>query len=116
MISGSVAMNYYSTPRMTRDIDIVVEIKDARKFYEIFKKDFYIDLRSIENAISGESMFNIIHLKEVIKIDFTVRKETDYRKTEFLRKKSIKIDDFEIFLVSIEDLIISKLWWAKDSY
>ena len=32
MISGSTAMNYYSEPRMTRDIDIVVEIESPEKF------------------------------------------------------------------------------------
>ena len=27
MVSGSMALNFYATPRMTRDIDIVVEIQ-----------------------------------------------------------------------------------------
>jgi hypothetical protein len=26
MLTGSMAMNYYAQPRMTRDIDIVVEL------------------------------------------------------------------------------------------
>ena len=29
MITGSIAMNYYATPRMTRDIDIVIELQQA---------------------------------------------------------------------------------------
>ncbi len=40
MISGSVAMNYYSQPRMTRNIDIVVEIDNTAKFYNLLKKIF----------------------------------------------------------------------------
>jgi hypothetical protein len=116
MISGSVAMNYYSKPRMTRDIDIVVEIDNAAKFYNLFKKDFYIDLEMIKNSIANKNMFNIIHLKEVIKIDFIIRKDSEFRKTEFRRKKKVKIDSFDIFIVSIEDLILSKLVWAKDSH
>ena len=28
MISGSIALNIYSIPRMTRDIDIVIELKE----------------------------------------------------------------------------------------
>ena len=29
MLTGSVAMNYYSQPRMTRDIDIVVSLVES---------------------------------------------------------------------------------------
>jgi hypothetical protein len=115
MISGSVAMNYYTQPRMTRDIDIVIEAKDADKFYNLFKQDYYIDLEMIKNAIANQQMFNIIHLKEVIKIDFIIKKSSEYRITEFSRKKKVKIDNFYIFIVSIEDLVISKLVWVKNS-
>jgi hypothetical protein len=33
MLTGSMAMNYYAQPRMTRDIDLVVELgpKDVEK-------------------------------------------------------------------------------------
>lgn len=29
MVTGSMASNFYATPRMTRDIDLVVELSDA---------------------------------------------------------------------------------------
>ncbi|MCJ7666137.1 MAG: nucleotidyltransferase [Actinobacteria bacterium] len=116
MISGSVAMNYYTIPRMTRDIDIVIEIEDIKGFYNTFKKEYYIDPEMIENAIKHQQMFNIIHLKEVIKIDFIIRKNTEYRKTEFKRRKKVKIDGIKVSIVTIEDLIISKLLWARDSH
>lgn len=115
MVSGSVAMNYYTTPRMTRDIDIVIEIKDAEKFYEIFKDGYYIDLKALKDAVQKQQMFNIIHLEEVIKIDFIVKKETRYRETEFNRRKKFEFEGTEIFIVTIEDLILSKLLWAKES-
>ena len=34
---------------------------------------------------------------------------------EFKRKKRIQLDNVPIWIVSPEDLIISKLYWAKDS-
>lgn len=115
MLTGSVAMSYYSIPRMTRDIDIVIEIADADKFYNLFKDDYYIDREMVYSSISLQGMFNIIHLKEIIKVDFIIRKDADYRKTEFSRKKRFKFNSDYIYIVSIEDLIISKLIWAKDS-
>lgn len=115
MITGSVAMSYYSQPRMTRDIDIVIEISDIEKFYNLFRDDYYIDIEMIKKSISDESMFNIIHSTEIIKIDFIIRKNSDYRKTEFERKKKVKFGRDSVFIVSIEDLIISKLIWSRDS-
>lgn len=118
MISGSVAMNYYAQPRMTRDIDIVVKIKpdQAKKFYHLFQEDFYIDFEEVKKAIKNKGMFNVIFWEEVVKVDFIVQKETKYRQLEFKRRKKVKIDDLEIFLVSPEDLVLSKLLWAKKSH
>ena len=117
MISGSVALNFYSEPRMTRDIDIVIEIEknDVEKFYQLFKNDFYIDKDMIFDAINNKSMFNIISLGSIIKIDFIIKKNEEYRILEFNRRNKIKTDEMELYIVSIEDLIISKLFWAKDT-
>ena len=45
MISGSIAANYYTMPRMTRDIDIVIELdsNNIDRFIGLFQNDFYVD-------------------------------------------------------------------------
>ena len=117
MLTGSFASNFYATPRMTRDIDIVIELSklDTEKLCSIFQKDFYIDRDAIFDAIDCRGLFNIIHNDSVYKIDFIVRKEAEYRKTEFLRRRKVELSNIPIWIVSPEDLIISKLFWAKDS-
>ena len=45
-----------------------------------------------------------------------MRKETEYRLAEFNRRQRIKIEEFETWIVFKEDLILSKLFWAKDSH
>lgn len=117
MLTGSLAANFYAIPRMTRDIDIVVEIleSDAAKLFHIFQADFYIDLKSISDAIKHQSMFNIIHFESVYKIDFMICKTSVYRRLEFKRRRQIALHDTKIWVVTPEDLIISKLFWAKDS-
>jgi hypothetical protein len=69
----------------------------------------------MKNSIKSHGMFNIIHSSEIIKIDFIIRKESEYRKTEFSRRKKFKFGDGFIYIVSIEDLIISKLIWSRGS-
>ena len=118
MLTGSIAMNYYAEPRMTRDIDLVLALqpKDASLIVKAFSPNYYVSEQAIAEAIAHESIFNLIHQESVIKVDCIARKNTEYRKLEFERRKSVKIQDFSTYIVSKEDLIISKLLWAKDSH
>ena len=117
MISGSIAVNYYSIPRMTRDIDIVVELdkKNINRFIRTLEKDFYLDNETIKEEVVNKGMFNILHRKYFVKVDFIIRKETDFKKTEFLRKQKISIKDKPMWIVTPEDLVIAKLDWARES-
>lgn len=117
MITGSTAANFYTVPRMTRDIDLVVELRgeDVDRIVEIFADDFYIDRQAVQQAINRKSIFNLIHTEHVIKVDFIVRKDSAYRRKEFSRRKKVAVDDQLLHVVAPEDLILSKLDWAKES-
>ena len=62
-----------------------------------------------------ETMFNIIHNAFVIKVDIVIRKENEFRFQEFSRKQRISVEGHEMFIVAPEDLILSKLEWAKNT-
>ena len=117
MMTGSMAMAIYSIPRMTRDIDLVVEVEpvDVDTIVNLFSEDCYIDRDSVSHAVDNRSMFNIIHSEWVIKADFIIRKDEKYRREEFARRQKIGIEDTTLFVVSVEDLILSKLLWGKQS-
>jgi hypothetical protein len=118
MLTGSMAMNYYAQPRMTRDIDVVVALRaaDAMRIVQLFSPDYYVSREAVDSSITHQSLFNLIHNESVIKVDCIVRKQSEYRLVEFDRRQRIKIEDFETWIVSKEDLILSKLFWAKDSH
>ena len=117
MLTGSMAMNYYAQPRMTRDIDFVIEVEqsDSAKLVAAFKPDYYVPEEALEQAIAMRGMFNLLHLDSVIKVDLVVRKDTPYRKLEFGRRTLIALPGFTAWIASKEDLILSKLVWAKAS-
>jgi hypothetical protein len=118
MLTGSMAMNYYAQPRMTRDIDVVIAIgpEDVDRVAALFRPDYYVSEKNMRESIAHESIFNLIHQESVIKVDCIIRKSTEYRRVEFERRQKISILDFTTFIVSKEDLVISKLFWAKDSH
>jgi hypothetical protein len=117
MLTGSMAMNYYAQPRMTRDIDVVIAIAsdDVDRVAALFRPDYYVSEENIRESLARESSFNLIHQESVIKVDCIIRKSSEYRRLEFERRQKISIRDFTTFIVNKEDLIISKLFWAKNS-
>jgi hypothetical protein len=117
MLTGSFALAYYATPRMTRDLDIVVELgkNDVERFIGPFLADFYLDPDYAREAVAAQRMFNLMHLQSGIKVDFIVRKSTEYRKVEFLSRRAVSFNGVETDIVSREDLILSKLVWAAES-
>jgi predicted nucleotidyltransferase len=117
MLTGSVAMNYYAQPRMTRDIDLVIALAglEAESFAGLFASDYYVDSRAVAAAIKRRSTFNLIHNESIIKVDCIVLKDDEYRREEFARRKQIAIGDVQTWIVTREDLILSKLYWARES-
>ena len=71
-------MAVYALPRMTRDLDLVVECgpADVEKITELFEADCYVDEDDVRDAVTHTGIFNVIHNDWIIKADFIVRKNT----------------------------------------
>ena len=117
MLTGSVALNYYTHPRATLDVDLVVALylRDAINIVEIFGPGFYVSPEAAKEAVLHQSCFNAIHQDTFLKVDLMIRKREEYRLLEFERRRRISYKGFEVWIVSKEDLILSKLDWGKES-
>ncbi|MEI9911274.1 MAG: hypothetical protein WDO71_17390 [Bacteroidota bacterium] len=116
MLSGSVAMSTYTVPRFTRDFDFIVHLKphDTLLLTAFFKDGYYCDEDSIRDAINNKGLFNIIDHKSNYKADFVILKDEPYRQEEFSRRRQIDFLDMKIYLVSPEDLLLSKIIWIQE--
>jgi len=118
MLTGSMALNFYGHIRATNDIDIVIQVgpSDANRIYQLFREDCYINEDSVTTAIAQQGLFNIIDNEDVFKVDFIVAKDNVYTEAQFKRRHKIPIEEERVlFVISPEDLIISKLAWSQDS-
>ena len=90
MLTGSMAMAVYATPRMTRDIDMVVDIDRGYldTLVRLFERDCYIDRSAVAEAIESK---------------------------EFERRREINVRGSTLLVVAPEDLIVSKLEWARET-
>jgi len=116
MMTGSMALSIYAVPRMTRDVDFVIECgpEDAPRIAALFGDDCYVDEVSVRRAALEQSAFNIIHNEWVTKADFIVLRNEEYRRVEFKRRQIVDVGGVDVSVVRPEDLILSKLIWSRD--
>lgn len=114
MVSGSVAMSFYTLGRNTQDIDIVLELEESNleQFLATFDHHYYHQ-PSIVVEIKRKGMFNIIDFETGLKVDFILRKPNEYAKVAFSRRQIRSSFGFPVSVVSIEDLILAKLLWIQ---
>lgn len=117
MLTGSVAMSFYADPRMTRDIDFVVELVpgDESRVMGLFQADYYVSEEAVRSAIADRRMFNLFDNARLVKIDLVVRKDDEFRRHEFGRRQQHSLGGRSLWFVSKEDLILSKLIWASST-
>lgn len=118
MITGSVASMAYGEPRLTLDMDVVIDLplEVGRKFCDKFGTDFYIDSDSILTAIRRqEGHFNIIHIPSGSKVDFFQLKKDATSKEIFKRRRTESFDEKRTASFSSpEGVIINKLIYYKE--
>lgn len=117
MLTGSMALNCYAQPRMTRDLDLVVafQMADANRIQAVLGDEYYVSSEAARQAVLHQTSFNAIHQSTMVKADFMVRKSEEYRLLEFQRRQRLHVLNFDTWVVSKEDLILSKLEWARES-
>lgn len=116
MLSGSVAMSIYVLPRSTKDFDFIVHLKsaDAKLLTDYFKEGYYCNEDSVKAATRSGGMFNIIDYQSGYKADMIVLRNDPFRQEEFKRRKQVDFMNMKIYIVSAEDLLISKIIWIQE--
>ena len=107
---GSYASAFHGEPRMTRDIDVVVDPdRDSIKLLvDLVDRDrFY--LSNAEDAFRNRSMFNLIEPSSGWKVDFVIRKERPFSETEFARRLAARVAGVDVYVASAEDTMLAKL-------
>lgn len=116
MLAGSFASAYYGAPRTTQDIDLVVEATPGqlRTFVQLLSgNEYYVDLDTALEAHRRQSLFNVVDMATGWKIDLIIRKSRAFSEEEFRRRNRVDLQGVALFVASAEDVVVSKLEWAK---
>lgn len=116
-VTGSVASMAYGEPRLTNDIDVVAEIREAHipGLLAAFPADaFYLSEDAVREAIRMQGQFNIIHPGSGLKVDVILPKDTPFDRSRFARVRTVRpAESYEAAFASAEDVIIKKMEYYR---
>jgi len=115
MISGSLGSSLHGEPRATNDIDLIIAPtgRQLNIFIQSLGDDYYVSSEAADEAFRNRSMFNVIDYKTGWKADIIIHKGRPFSVEEFNRRIQGEIEGVQVFVVSPEDAILSKLEWSK---
>lgn len=118
MIGGALAAMYYGEPRLTRDIDLVAEVRadHVAGLLERFPEgDFYVSEEAIREAIDRRGQFNIVHPASGLKIDVILPKRTEYDLVQFARRERHEmLEGRDASFARPEDVILYKMLYFRE--
>jgi len=119
MVVGSIASGAYGEPRLTQDIDIVIEINPAQiqALCNAFPTaDFYVSIDAARGALKQPGgQFNVIHPESGNKVDFMIARTDAWGREQIARRRRLRvIAEKEMFAARPEDLIISKMLYYQE--
>lgn len=116
-VCGSLSSGFHGQPRATNDADII--IAPTRDQLDMLLKSleagYYVSPEVAFDAMKICSMFNVIDNELGWKADLIFRQDNPYQLSKFSRRKRVKLMGIDLWILSPEDVILSKLDWAKDT-
>jgi len=116
MVTGSFASSAHGRARASYDIDIVIAPTDEqlRALIREFPADrYYADEEDAFESKKWVSQFNVIDFSSTWKVDLIFRKDREFSRAEFDRRRLHTIEGMRVYVATPEDVLISKLEWAK---
>ena len=117
MVVGSLASIAYGEPRMTQDIDVVVDLDErhVEPLCRAFPADeFYVSREAALEAVRTRGQFNIIHAASANKIDLLIPPADAWGRTEIARRERVRIfPDLEGYCARPEDVILGKMAYYR---
>ena len=118
LLVGSLASGVYGEPRLTHDIDVVLELRpdQVARLCEAFPAaDYYVSEKAAREAVAKGGQFNVIHPASGNKIDFMIARQDAWGRSQISRRRREQIlPGRPGYTAAPEDVIIGKLWYYRE--
>lgn len=113
-LTGSWALALYAEPRMTRDIDVVLEITAPdyeSRIRPAFERDFLVN-DPID--LGGRWMGGLIHRVELVRVDLIFGRADAWARAAMDRRQRVDHPTLgPVWVLTAEDLVLAKLEWSE---
>jgi hypothetical protein len=117
-IVGSFASGIWGEPRMTLDIDVVVQLlgQQVAGLVDAFPTgEFYVSPTAADEAVRTHGQFNVIHPTSGNKVDFMVVGGSAWATAQLARRRRIELlPDFSAEVAAPDDVILGKLLYYRE--
>jgi hypothetical protein len=118
LLVGSLASGVYGEPRLTADIDVVVDVRphQASKLCAAFPSpEYYVSEKAAQEAVATSGQFNVIHPGSGNKIDFIIARRDAWGDSQIGRRRREQIlPGRSGYTAAPEDAIVGKLWYYHE--
>jgi len=114
MLVGSYSSNAYGIPRSTQDADFVIELGDAsigelaRRLAPSIRIDHQMSFETV--TMTRRYVADVVDTP--FKVEFFLLDNAAHNQERFRRRRQIRLWDHQVWLPTVEDVIITKLHWA----
>ena len=120
IITGAVASIIYGEPRLTNDIDLVIDMNsdDVETFADSFPiEDFYCpppEVIRLEIGRSQRGHFNLIHHETGFRADIYASGRDELHRWGLKNRKPIDVEGEKFWLAPVEYVILRKLEYYRE--
>lgn len=121
MITGGVASVIYGDPRLTRDIDLVLQLDPSEidRFVAAFDAaDFYVppvETLQEEATRIRPGHFNVIHRESALRADIYLAGDDPFHAWAFERRRRLPMEDLAIWVAPLAYVVVRKLEYYRES-
>lgn len=117
MLVGSLASNYHGVARATRDADFVIHLGDKRiaSILEHLGPEFSLDPQVAFEMVTCTTRY-ILDITEIpFRINLFCLSKDPHDQERFARRRQVHLTQLHgnVFVPTVEDVIITKLRWAS---
>lgn len=115
VVVGSLASIAFGEPRLTRDGDIVADLRvtHVAAFVRALSDTFFVDEHAVWNAVRAHDSFNVLHKTTMFKIDVFVHVRNAYQRGMLQRAIRIERGGRQLPVATPEDGLLGKLVWYR---
>ena len=117
MLVGSYGSSYHGEPRLTYDIDVLVDmhIGQVSDFCERFPiSQYYVSEAGLLDAIQHRFQTTIIHHNTGNKVDLIFPKNNEWGNSQLARRQRAEIANIITYVADPIDIIIAKMWYYSE--